>query len=82
MNRELTLIAATCTLLVGIQALAADPTNPSKIPRRQMVDCMMKRMSADKVLSYNSAAKDCINQLKVQNDKLASNASVKPTDGR
>jgi hypothetical protein len=82
MNRVSLLIATTCTLLVGAQAFAADPANPSKISRRQMVDCMMKRMSADKVLSYNNAAKDCISQLKMQNDKLASNASVKPTDGR
>jgi hypothetical protein len=75
-------IAMTCTLLVGAQALAADPSSPSRISRHQMVDCMMKRMSADKGLSYNDATKACTDQLKIENAKLASNAPVKPIDGR
>jgi len=82
MNQVLMVIAMTCTLLAGAQALAADPSSPSRISRHQMVDCMMKRMSANKALSYNDAAKACINQLKTQNDKLASNAPVTPADGR
>jgi hypothetical protein len=76
------LMATTCILLIGAQALAADPSSPSRISRRQMADCMMKRMSADRALSYNDATKVCLDQLKLQNAKLASNAPVKPADGR
>jgi hypothetical protein len=82
MNRGLMLMATTCILLIGAQALAADPSSPSRISRRQMADCMMKRMSADRALSYNDATKVCLDQLKLQNAKLASNAPVKPADGR
>ena len=82
MNRGLMVIATTCLLLMGAQALAADPASPSRISRHQMVDCMMKRMSADRALSYNDAAKACINQLKMQNDKLASNAQINPANSR
>jgi hypothetical protein len=82
MNQGLMVMATTCALLVGAQAPAADPSSPSRISRRQMADCMMKRMSADRALSDYDATKVCLDQLKLQNAKMASNASVKPADGR
>lgn len=82
MNRVLTVIATAGVMLVGAQAIAVDSAGQSRIPRRQMMDCMMKRMSSDKSLSYNEATKVCKDLLRTQNDKLASNTPIKPVNGR
>ena len=80
MNQVLIAVAAIWVTLACAQALAVNPPDSSRIARRQLVDCMMKRMSADKVVSYNDASKACKDQLKAQNDKLASNAQVNPVN--
>jgi hypothetical protein len=81
MNRVSMVIAVTSAMLVGAQALAVDPTGHSRMPRRLIVDCMIKRMSADKTVAYNEAIRACKDQLKTQTGKLASNAPVKPVNG-
>jgi hypothetical protein len=67
MNRIVTVIALGGAVLVGTRALAADPVNQSTMSKRQMfahiVDCMKKRMSANKGSSYNEAMKACKEQI-------------------
>jgi hypothetical protein len=55
---------------------AQDPTSPS-LARRQLAECMSRRMSANHLLSYNDAAKACKDQLKNRKD-TAANVSPKP----
>jgi hypothetical protein len=82
MNRVLMLIATAGVMLVGTQAIAIDPAGHSRSSRRQVMDCMTKRMSANKTVSYNEAIKACKDQMKTQSDNLASNAPIKPVNGR
>lgn len=49
MYRELTVIAMTGTMHVGAQALAGNSRNQAAMNTHQVVDCMSKRMSANKV---------------------------------
>jgi hypothetical protein len=82
MKRLLTMITATGVMLLGVQALAADLPGHSKNPKRQLVGCIIKRMSASRTVSYNEATKACKEQFKPQNDDLASNTPIKPVNGR
>ena len=82
MMRVLTMITAAGVMLLGVQALAADPASRAKNSRRQLVGCVIKRMSASRTVSYNEATKACKEQFKPQNDDLASNTPVKPGSGR
>ena len=66
-------------MFVGAQARAADPNGQSMSKRQlfaQMVDCVKKRMSADKGRSYNEAVKACKDDLDKKNDDLSSEALV------
>jgi hypothetical protein len=47
------------TILIGAWAVANDAAPSALSVKRQMVVCMNKRMSADPVLSYNDARRDC-----------------------
>ena len=82
MKRVVMMITAAGVILLGVQALAADPPGHSKNFRRQMVGCVIKRMSASRTVSYNEATKACREQFKPQNDDLASNTPTKPANGR
>lgn len=60
-------------LVVGLSGLmligsygAAGTTVPTASARRQLNDCMMKRMAASKTLSYNEATKVCKELLAAQ----------------
>jgi hypothetical protein len=76
------MITAAGVMLLGMQALAADLPGQAKNSRRQIVECVIKRMSANKTVSYNEATKVCKERLKPQNDDLASNTPIKPVNGR
>ena len=80
MNRVVPIIAFTSVMFVGAQARAVDSTSQSTMSKRQMivqiVDCMKKRMSADKSHSYNEAMKACKDQMNRESDDLASDALV------
>lgn len=75
-------VFATIGVLAGAQSSAVDFTSHSKMSRRQLVDCMMQRMSAKKTMSYIDAAKACKDQIKTANDKLASNTQEKSVNRR
>jgi hypothetical protein len=82
MNGVLTVIALTCVMLVGAQALAADSVTvtQSTMSKRQliaqMVGCVRKQMAASKTISYNEAMKVCKDQLNSQSDGSGSRTLV------
>jgi hypothetical protein len=70
-------------LLMDAQALAEDPTAHPRNSRRQIADCIIKRMSANRMVSFNDATRACKDVAKAQDDSnLASNAPAKPVNGR
>jgi hypothetical protein len=79
MNRVV-LIVLTGVIFVGTQARAVDSTSQPTMSKRQMivqmVDCMRKRMSADKSRSYNEAMKACKDQINKESDDLPSGVLV------
>lgn len=79
MNRVVPIIALTGVMFVGAQAHAVDSTSQSMSKRQmigQMIDCMKRRMSADKNRSYNEAMKTCKEQINREGDDLSSGALV------
>jgi hypothetical protein len=65
-------------MFVG-QVLADELVNPPAMNKRQMIsamiDCMKKRMSADRAISYHEAAKVCKEDIK-RDDSPSSSALV------
>jgi hypothetical protein len=88
MTRNLTMIALSVSMLVSAHAVAADARAPPTISKHQtfvqIVNCMKKRMSTHKDLSYNAAEKACKGQVDSGNDdsepvaRVASDSSAKP----
>jgi len=76
----LTVIAMTGMIFVGAQAFSLDFINPPTMSKRQMsvqiVGCMKKRMAADKVISYNEAAKACKAKITKRSDNSPSGTLV------
>ena len=75
-NRVVLMIALIiATIFVGTRARAVDSTSQSTMSKRQtiaqIVDCMRKRMSADKSRSYNEAMKACKDQIHKESDDLS-----------
>jgi hypothetical protein len=66
------------------QSLAADSLAQSTMTKRQMilrtVSCMKQRMSTDKTISYNAAAKACKDQIDGQRGNSASGTLVASDD--
>lgn len=62
-------------LLLGAQAVAARPESAALIARQQLNECMTKRMSANRSLSYNEAMRACKERLQPPKD-LASNNPI------
>jgi hypothetical protein len=58
-------------ILLGSQAVIAQPQSPAVIAKRQLSECMAKRMSASKNLSYNEAMRICKERLEPSKDTLA-----------
>ena len=80
MSRTLTMIMMTCTMFSSVPALAVDSVRPSTMTRHQVIvqtiGCMRRRMSADKTISYNEAAKACKNQIVKQRDNATAGVLV------
>ena len=66
----------TSAVFLSEQAFAVDSMSHPEMGRHQMVvqivGCMKKRMAADKVISYNDAAKACKAKITKQIDKSPS----------
>ena len=70
-------------MLICTEALADDSTAHSRNSRRQIADCIIKRMSADRMVSFNVATRACKDLAKARDDnELASNTPSKPISGR
>ena len=72
MKQFMTAIGVTAVLL-GAHAAAAPPTSQSALLKRQINDCMTRRMGADRNLSYKDAMRICKELLQPSRESLASN---------
>jgi hypothetical protein len=81
MRTKVRLVLTAAVIFVNAQAIAVESMSHSLSPRRQLIACMNKRMSASRTISYNEAAKGCRDQLKAESATLASSAPVKPVGG-
>jgi hypothetical protein len=59
-------------ILLGAQAIAAPPDTQSAQAKRQINSCMVRRMGADKTLSYNNAMRLCKERSQPAKEALAS----------
>jgi hypothetical protein len=66
---------AFSSLLLSAQTAVAQPESPAIIAKHQLIDCMTKRMSANRTLSYNDAMRACKERLQPPKDV----ASINPT---
>jgi hypothetical protein len=62
-----------CSALLGAHALAAPPASQASIIKRQLHECMARRMGANKMLSYNDAMRTCKERAQPAKESLASN---------
>jgi hypothetical protein len=69
--RHFTTAVASSLILLGSAAATAQPENPAVIAKRQLSECMTKRMSANRNLSYNEAMRVCKERLQPPKDTLA-----------
>jgi hypothetical protein len=80
MNRVPVVIMMLGALLAGTRVSAVDWKNQSSATKRQavamVVDCMRKRMSRDRSISYNEAARVCKQEVARQFDGAPSGALV------
>jgi hypothetical protein len=80
LTRALTMSAMAVVMLTAAQAIADDAVSQSTMRKRQMiaqvVNCMKKRMSVDREISYNAASKVCKDQLNNQSNNSVSVALV------
>jgi len=80
MNRACRIAVLMSIASVSAQAIAADIAGRPPSPKRLLIACMTKKMSASRTISYNEATKVCQAQLKTQSATLAS-STVKPMSG-
>jgi hypothetical protein len=75
MMRFLKAIACS-SLMLGAQTVGARSESPAVIAKHQLSECMAKRMSANRNLSYNDALRECKERLQPPKDL----ASINPID--
>jgi hypothetical protein len=64
-------------ILAAAQVMAAPPESQASVVKRQINSCMVRRMGADKTLSYNDAMRMCKERIQPAKEALA---SVNPGD--
>ena len=74
-------IACSSLLLGGAQTLAARPESPAVIAKHLLSECMSKRMSADRSVSYNDAMRACKQRSQPPKDLAAINPIESATKG-
>jgi hypothetical protein len=72
MKHVITVMGFGGLMLMGAQAVAAPPPSQSTLVKRHLMECMTKRMSANRTLSYNDARKGCKERLQPAKDEVAS----------
>jgi hypothetical protein len=79
MQRARFTLAAACLMLSSAPLLAQEGVKSAPtFSKRQLADCMTRRMYADRVVSYNDAAKACKDHLRGQKTDAALNKPPKP----
>ena len=80
MNLTSAIATIAIMMFAETQSLAADSVAQQTLTRRQVfiktVSCMKQRMSTDRSISYNAAAKACKEQISRQSGDLPSGALV------
>jgi hypothetical protein len=69
------------SLLIGAQTVSAQPERPAVLAKHQLSECMAKRMSANRSLSYNDAMRACKERLQPPKDLASINPSATGTKG-
>jgi hypothetical protein len=69
------------SLLIGAQTVNAQPERPAVLAKHQLSECMTKRMSANRSLSYNDAMRTCKERLQPPKDLASINPSETGTKG-
>jgi hypothetical protein len=64
------------SLLLCAQMVGAQPERPAVIAKHQLSECMTKRMSANRTLSYNDALRACKERVQPPKDL----ASINPAE--
>jgi hypothetical protein len=59
-------------MFVGAHALATPPTSQAVMVKRQLSECMARRMGANRTLSYNEAMRTCKERAQPAKEALAS----------
>jgi hypothetical protein len=72
---------AGCGLILAAQIVGAEPESSAVIARHQLSECMSKRMSANRNLSYNDAMRACKERLQPPKDLASINPAETPTKG-
>jgi hypothetical protein len=62
-----------CSLILGAETISAQPESPAVIAKRQLSECMSRRMSTNRSLSYNDAMRACKERLQPPKDLAAIN---------
>jgi hypothetical protein len=65
-------VIGTSLLLLGAHTAMAQPESRSAMLKRQVNECMTRRMSANRTLSYNDAMRACKERLQPAKESLAS----------
>jgi hypothetical protein len=66
-------------LILGAQTAGAQPESPAAIAKHQLVECMTKRMSVNRTLSYNDAMRACKERLQPPKDVASINPAAAET---
>jgi hypothetical protein len=72
MKRFPAAIGLSSVLLAGAHAVAAPPASQTSLTKRQLYTCMIKRMGANRTLSYNDAMRTCKERAEPPKEALAS----------
>jgi hypothetical protein len=64
-----------CSALLGAHASAPPPASQAVMMKRQLHECMARRMGANKTLSYNEAMRGCKERMQPTKEALASISS-------
>lgn len=84
MQRFISAVGMSLLLLSSAHsALAQPPQSRSAMLKRQMNECMTRRMSANKTMTYNEAMRACKERMQPAKEALASiNTSDSPSRSR